>query len=76
MTIHTPTPAPDNDDDCEARWQLHDKLVTTASQLHTMIRFTQIAWQQGYECDKAMMDTALDVLLGLAIDLENTAYEI
>ncbi|WP_276515471.1 hypothetical protein [Ancylobacter defluvii] len=41
-----------------------------------MIRFTQVAWQQGFECDRAMMDQALDVLLSLAIDLETTAYEI
>ncbi|MBS7586056.1 hypothetical protein [Ancylobacter defluvii] len=73
-TVNEPL-TPDNDD-ADHRWQLNDKLVTTASQLHAMIRFTQVAWQQGHECDRAMMDTALDVLLSMAIDLETTAYEI
>ena len=70
------TGLPVNDDERETRWRLHDELVSTASGLHAMIRYTQIAWQQGDEDDKAMIDQALDVLLGLSINLEKTAYEI
>ena len=77
MTVNTLNEplTPDNDD-TDRRRRLYDDFVGGASQMHTMIRYTQIAWQQGDQDDKAMIDQALDVLLRLSSNLENAAYEI